>query len=150
MTRLVTTLATWFGTGLSPIAPGTVGTMGAIPLYLLLAPLPLPLYLAVTLAVTLLACWAAGRAQVIYNASDPGKIVIDEVAGYLVTMAASGPPTILTVTAGFLLFRIFDILKPFPARQVDRRMKNGCGVVLDDIVAGIYAWGSLQLLGRLL
>lgn len=150
MTRLVTILATWFGTGLSPFAPGTVGTIGAIPLFLLLAPLPLPHYLAATLAVTLLGCWVAGRAQVIYNAQDPGRIVIDEVAGYLVTMAASGSPTILTVTAGFLLFRIFDILKPFPARMVDRRMKNGCGVVLDDIVAGIYAWGSLQLLGRLL
>jgi phosphatidylglycerophosphatase A len=149
MNRLVTILATWFGTGLSPVAPGTVGTLGAIPLFLLLAPLPLHLYLAVTLAVTLLACWVAGRAQAIYNAQDPGRIVIDEVAGFLVTMAASGPPTVTTVVAGFLLFRIFDIIKPFPARLIDRRMKNGCGVVLDDIVAGIYAWGGLMLLGRL-
>jgi phosphatidylglycerophosphatase A len=148
MNRLVTILATWFGTGLSPMAPGTAGTMGAIPLYLAMARMPLPLYLTLTLAVTLLACWVAGRAQVIYNASDPGRIVIDEVAGFLVTMAASGPPTVTTVVAGFLLFRLFDIIKPFPARFIDRRMKNGCGVVLDDIVAGIYAWGGLMLLGR--
>lgn len=148
MTRLVTILATWFGSGLSPVAPGTAGTLAAIPLYLLLSSVSLPVYLAFTLAFTLLACWVSGRAQTIYNASDPGRIVIDEVAGYLVTMAASGPPTLLTVLAGFLLFRIFDIIKPFPARLIDRRMKNGCGVVLDDIVAGIYAWLGLQLLGR--
>lgn len=148
MRRLVTILATWFGSGLSPVAPGTAGTLAAIPLYLLMARLPLGPYLLATLAFTLLACWVAGEAEEIYGAKDPGKIVIDEVAGYLVTMAASGPPTLVTVLAGFLLFRLCDIIKPFPARWVDRRMKNGWGVVLDDIVAGLYAWGLLQL-GRL-
>ena len=148
MNRLVKVLATWFGAGLSPIAPGTAGTAAAIPLYLLLARLPLLWYLAFLIFFSAVACWVADRAEAIYDRHDPGLIVIDEVAGFLLTMAgvAYGWQEIL---AGFLLFRFFDVVKPFPARTIDRRMKNGCGVVLDDLAAGLYACLALHLLTRL-
>ncbi len=147
MNRLVKVLATWFGSGLSPVAPGTAGTAAAIPLYLLLARLPLSWYLAFLVVFSALACWVADRAEAIYERHDPGLIVIDEVAGFLLTMAGAsfGWREIL---AGFLLFRFFDVLKPFPARTIDRRMKNGCGVVLDDLAAGLYGCAAMHLLTR--
>jgi phosphatidylglycerophosphatase A len=149
MRGVVVVLATWGGCGFSPFAPGTVGTLGAIPLYLLLARLPLAAYLGATLLLTVLACWVAGRAQEIYGEHDPGKIVIDEVAGYLVTMAGM-PLSWQGVVAGFFLFRLFDIVKPPPARLIDQRLTSGTGVVLDDIVAGLYACACLHLLARFL
>ena len=149
MRGVVVLLATWGGCGFSPLAPGTVGTLGAIPLYLLLAQLPLASYLTATLLLTVLACWAAGQAQEIYGEHDPGKIVIDEVAGYLVTMAGV-PFSWPGVVAGFFLFRLFDIVKPPPARWIDRHVTSGTGVVLDDVAAGLYACGSLHLLERFL
>ena len=149
MRRFVTLCATWGGTGFSPFASGTVGTMGAIPLYLALFRLPLPLYLLTTLAFTLFACWVSGLAEQVFAEHDSGKIVIDEVAGYLVTMIAV-PHTWQGVAAGFFLFRLFDIVKPQPARWFDRSLKNGYGVVLDDIAAGIYACLATHLLLRFL
>ena len=149
MRSFVIVAATWFGTGFSPFASGTVGTLGAIPLYLALARLPLPLYLLTTVAFTLFACWIAGHGEALWGEHDSGKIVIDEVAGYLVTMIAL-PPSWQAVTVGFLMFRLFDILKPQPARWFDRSLKNGYGVVLDDIAAGIYACGATHLVLRLL
>jgi len=149
MRSFVIVAATWFGTGFSPFASGTVGTLGAIPLYLALARLPLPLYLLTTVAFTLFACFIAGHGEALWGEHDSGKIVIDEVAGYLVTMIAL-PPSWQAVTVGFLMFRLFDILKPQPARWFDRSLKNGYGVVLDDIAAGIYACGATHLVLRLL
>lgn len=149
MNRMTTIMATWFGSGLSPVAPGTAGTLAAIPLYLALYRLPLASYLLTVTAFTFFSCWIAGRAEVLYGAKDPGKIVIDEVAGFLVTMIAI-PCSLMTIIAGFLLFRVFDIIKPFPARQIDRNLKNGYGVVLDDIVAGIYACAALHVAVRLM
>lgn len=147
MNSFVTCAATWFGTGLSPVAPGTVGTLGAIPLYLALARLPLPLYLATLVPFVFLSAWVAGRAEVLYGAKDPGRIVIDEVAGYLVTMAGVTADW-RSVLLGFLLFRFFDIVKVPPARFFDRQVKNGWGVVLDDVVAGAYACAALHLILR--
>lgn len=147
MDRFITLLATWFGTGYSPLASGTVGTLAAIPFYLILARLPLPLYLLTTGAFTLLACWAANHGERLFGEIDSGKIVIDEVAGYLITMAGVAC-TWQTVATGFFLFRFFDVSKIPPARFFDRRVKNGFGVVLDDVVAGIYACLVLQLLVR--
>ena len=149
MRSFVIVAATWFGTGFSPFASGTVGTLGAIPLYLALARLPLPLYLLTTVAFTLFACFIAGHGEALWGEHDSGKIVIDEVAGYLVTMIAL-PPSWQAVTVGFLMFRLFDILKPQPARWFDRSLKNGYGVVLDDIAAGVYACGATHLVLRLL
>ena len=147
MNRLVKVLATWFGAGLSPVAPGTAGTAAAIPLYLLLTGLPLLWYLVFLIIFSAVACWVADRAEAIFERHDPGLIVIDEVAGFLLTMAgvAFGWKEIL---AGFLLFRFFDVVKPFPARTIDRQLKNGCGVVLDDLAAGLYACLTLHLLVR--
>ena len=145
MRRFVIVMSTWFGTGLSPIAPGTMGTLGAIPFYLALAQLPLWLYIVTLTAFSVFACWVSGHGERIFGEQDPGKIVIDEVAGYLVAMTAV-PCSWKTVLAGFVLFRFFDISKIPPARYFDRRMKNGYGVVLDDIVAGIYSCIALHLL----
>lgn len=149
MKTFVTLFASWGGTGFAPVASGTFGTLGAIPFFLILCRLPLPLYLLTTLAFTLFACWVSGHAEVVFNEKDSGKIVIDEVAGYLVTMAGVAA-TWQGVLAGFLLFRLFDILKPQPARWLDRSLKNGYGVVLDDIAAGIYACAATHLMLRLL
>ena len=149
MRRFVLLTATWGGTGLSPFASGTVGTLGAIPLYLVLARLSLPLYLLTTVAFTLFACWVSGLAEQVFQEHDSGKIVIDEVAGYLVTMTAL-PLSWQAVGVGFLMFRLFDITKPQPARWFDRSLKNGYGVVLDDVAAGVYACAASHLLLRYL
>jgi phosphatidylglycerophosphatase A len=140
-------LATWGGSGYAPVASGTFGTLAAIPFYLLLAQLPLPLYLLTLVAFLFLACWVSGRAEIIFQEQDSGKIVIDEVVGYLVTMTAI-PLEWRSVVVGFFLFRFFDIVKPPPARWFDRQLKNGYGVVLDDVAAGVYAWLVLWLLAR--
>ncbi|QWV93720.1 phosphatidylglycerophosphatase A [Geomonas oryzisoli] len=149
MKKFVIISATWFGTGFSPFASGTVGTLGAIPFFLLLSGMPLWLYLLTTAAFTLFACWSAGFGEELWGEHDSGKIVIDEVAGYLVTMTAV-PASWQGILAGFVMFRIFDILKPQPARWFDRSLKNGYGVVLDDIVAGIYACAATHLALRFL
>jgi phosphatidylglycerophosphatase A len=149
MKGFIKLLATWGGTGFSPIASGTVGTLGAIPFFLLLSRLSLPLYLVTLVAFFFLASWVAGRAEHLFGEHDSGKIVIDEVVGYLVTMTAV-PVTYTTVAAGFLLFRFFDVVKVEPARSIDRRMTNGYGVVLDDVVAGLYSCVVLHLAVRLM
>jgi len=141
-------LAAWGPCGYAPVAPGTFGTLGAIPLYLALSRLPPAAYVAATFAFTALAIAAAHRAGRYWRVADASPIVIDEVAGYLVTMALvpfSWPAAI----AGFVLFRVFDVLKPWPASALDR-VKNGFGVVMDDVAAGVYAWAvlrGLELLG---
>jgi phosphatidylglycerophosphatase A len=143
--RFIIVSAGWFGAGFSPIASGTVGTAAAIPLYLLIRNVPLPFYIAFTLLFTVFSCWAADRAEEVFGEKDSGKIVIDEVAGFVVTMTAV-PFSWKTVALGFLLFRFFDVTKIPPARYFDRKVKNGIGVVFDDIVAGIYSCISLHLL----
>ncbi len=147
MRRFVILFATWWGTGYSPVASGTVGTLAAIPLYLAVARLPVYLYLLFLLALTIFACWVSGKAEVIFDEKDSGKIVIDEVVGYLVTMIGV-PFSWVGVLLGFLLFRFFDIVKVPPASYIDLRMKNGSGVVLDDVAAGVYACLALHLLLR--
>jgi phosphatidylglycerophosphatase A len=136
-------VALGFGSGLVPVAPGTAGTLAAIPLYLLLQDLPLAAYLGV-LAVMLLGgvpvCgYTAGRLGV----HDHPAIVWDEVVGYLVTMIAA-PAGWQWVAAGFVLFRLFDILKPWPIRWFDRHVHGGAGIMLDDIIAGVFAAAVLQ------
>jgi phosphatidylglycerophosphatase A len=148
MNLFIKVLATWGGSGYAPFASGTFGTLAAIPFYMTLARLPLPLYLLTMAAFFFLSCWVSGKAEVIFNEKDSGKIVIDEVAGYLVTMTAI-PFDWRYMTAGFFLFRLFDIVKPPPARWFDRQLKNGYGVVLDDIAAGVYAWICLLIITRL-
>jgi len=149
MRRLVILLATWWGVGYVPRAPGTAGTIAAIPLYFLLRLLPLYGYLACVLAIGLVACWAAGEAERIFQEQDSQRIVIDEAVGFFITMAAL-PPTWPYLIGGFCLFRCFDILKPPPIRLIERTVKGGYGVVLDDVLAGIYAHIALRIIAALL
>ncbi len=137
-------LAFGFGTGLSPWAPGTAGTLAAVPLYLLLQSLPLGWYLAVLLLLFLVGVWACGKTERELELHDPGAIVWDEILGYLVTMAAA-PRGWAWMLLGFVLFRGFDILKPWPVRIFDDRVGGGFGVMLDDLGAGLYAWAAMRL-----
>jgi phosphatidylglycerophosphatase A len=107
------------------------------------------LYALTVVAFIFFACWISGEAERLFNEKDSGKIVIDEVAGYLVTMFAL-PFSWQGVILGFFLFRFFDITKIPPARYFDRQVKNGYGVVLDDVVAGIYSCLALHFLTRFL
>ncbi len=129
------------------MAPGTAGTVAAIPLYLALAPLPAALSLLTITAFTLLAVYASQEAEVIFGRKDAPCIVIDEWAGLLWTMLFI-PPTLVTVLSGVALFRCFDIVKPFPVRFLQDRLPGGYGVVMDDVAAGIYANIILHLLTR--
>jgi len=138
-------LAFGFGSGLAPMAPGTAGTLAAIPLYLLLAPLPLPWYLLTLVAAFALGIYVCGYTANALKVHDHGGIVWDEFVGYWLTMVAApaGWPWVL---AGFVLFRWFDIVKPFPISWLDRHIKGGLGIMIDDVLAGSFAWLVLQLL----
>lgn len=134
-----------FGSGAVPYAPGTAGTAAAIPLFLALSVLPLHWYAAAVALALVAGIWLCGRTARAFGVHDHSAIVWDEFVGFLITMAAL-PVTWTTVLAGFFLFRLFDVLKPWPARWIDRRMRGGIGIMLDDVVAGVYAWACLQLL----
>ena len=140
MRRLAYLLATWFGCGYVPLMPGTAGTLGAVPLYLLLRPLGVPVVLAAAFVLTAVGIWAAEAVVVHSGKKDPQIVVIDEVAGVMITLAAA-PHTWAGVIAGVVLFRVFDQWKPFPARWAERNLPGGWGVVLDDVAAGM--WGAL-------
>lgn len=136
-------LAIWFGCGRFPKAPGTAGTLGALPLYWLVAsggPLAIGATAAVVAAVGI---WAGSRVAANLGTHDPQIVCIDEVAGVLVTLAAA-PRSVAGVVAGVVLFRIFDQLKPWPARPAER-LPGGWGIMVDDLVAGL--WGAVMLLG---
>jgi phosphatidylglycerophosphatase A len=146
--RLGLTIATVGPAGGVPWAPGTVGTATAVPIAYLAAPLGLVPYLALCAAITGLGIWAADRADRVLGTHDSSRIVIDEVAGYLVTMALVDRADPLLLALGFVLFRVADVVKPPPARWFDRGVRGGVGVVLDDVVAGVYA--ALLLAGMAL
>lgn len=138
-------IATFFYVGLIPIGPGTFGTLAAIPLFYALTFTPLYLYLAITVVIILISVWASSRAEAIFGKTDPGEVVADEVCGYLVTMILV-PPTISNIFLGFLLFRLFDIAKPYPVRKFEK-LPGGWGIVIDDVAAGVYACITLHILG---
>ncbi|MCX7634577.1 MAG: phosphatidylglycerophosphatase A [Syntrophales bacterium] len=142
---MVKMIATALGVGYCPVAPGTAGTVAAIPLYLVLSPYPWPLYLVTLLATTAWAAWVSAFGERIFARKDAPQIVIDEVVGFLWTMFAL-QPTVTTVLMGFLLFRLFDIVKPYPVRLLQERLPGGWGVVMDDVGAGIYANLCLQVI----
>jgi phosphatidylglycerophosphatase A len=138
-------LAFGFGSGLAPKAPGTFGTLAAIPFYLLLQQLPLPYYLLVLIAAFGLGIYACDHTATTMKVHDHGSIVWDEFVGFWLTMVAA-PPGWVWVVVGFGLFRVFDILKPFPINWFDRHVKGGLGIMLDDALAGSFAWLCLQAL----
>jgi phosphatidylglycerophosphatase A len=144
MDRLFMSIATGLGLGYAPFAPGTFGTMLALPIYFLLRHLPLPLYFAVLATLIIVAVLAAGAAEKIIDRPDPGEVVIDEVVGMLVAMIAI-PAHPLAWLLAFGLFRFFDIVKPWPVGYLDRHFHGGLGIVMDDLAAGLYAFLALQL-----
>ncbi len=147
MDRVVVFLASGAYVGFVPVAPGTFGSLVALPLAFGLARLQwTPLATAVLVAAAvLLAVPICGRAGRIFGQTDSSRIVLDEICG-MVVAAAWLPPTLTALGLAFIAFRFFDIVKPFPAGYFDRHVKNGFGVVADDLVAGIYA----QLVVRML
>lgn len=138
-------LALGLGTGLVPRAPGTAGSLLALPLFLGLAPFGVSLHALAVAALFILGIYVAGRSARALGVHDHGAIVIDEVAGMLLTWIGA-PPGLAVVIVGFVLFRLFDILKPWPIGYVDRHLAGGTGIMLDDLLAGALAAGVLQLL----
>ena len=144
------TLATWFGCGRVPKAPGTMGTLGAIPLYLLVVRCGRPGVAIAAMLVTVVGIWSASIVARELGTKDPQIVVIDEVAGFLITMVPVGGVSWRPVVVGFLLFRLFDVVKPWPARSLEK-LAGGWGIVLDDVAAGAMAALLMALLfvGRL-
>ena len=134
-------IACGFGSGLSPVAPGTAGSAAALLPWLILRELPWPLVLGVIALVFALGVWASKVAIARLRISDPGAVVIDEFVGQWIALLpllflAHGWAWLL---AGFSLFRVFDVTKPWPVSWADRKLKGGLGVMLDDVLAGAYA-----------
>jgi phosphatidylglycerophosphatase A len=144
MNRFFLFLAAGFGAGYVSVAPGTAGTLVAIPIFLVLSSIPFPLYELTILTFFFLASWISGEAERCWGRKDHPRIVIDEIMGYLITMLWL-PKTTLFIILGFFLFRFFDIVKPPPIRFLEKA-KGGYGVVLDDVLAGVYANVILQIM----
>ena len=142
-------LAYGFGAGLAPKAPGTMGTVVALPLYWLLQDVSLPVYLLITFVAFIAGIWICQQAVDWLQQDDPSAVVWDEIVGYLVTMIAA-PTGWQWMVLGFVLFRLFDIWKPWPISLADRKLHGGFGTMVDDLVAGIFAALVLQLCHYLL
>jgi phosphatidylglycerophosphatase A len=134
-----------FGSGLAPKAPGTAGTLVAIPIFWVIQDLSWPLYVSWLLVTFVLGVVWCGRSSRALGVHDHGGIVWDEMVGYWLTMFFA-PAGWQWMLLGFILFRFFDILKPWPIGAVDRRVHGGFGIMIDDVLAGVYAWISLQAL----
>ncbi len=141
--------ATGFGSGYAPFASGTWGSLVGLVFYLLFQNLSAPLYAVTTLGVFAISVWSSEIAEAHFAKKDPGQVVVDEIIGQLVSLAFLPFSWKLTI-AGFLLFRLMDILKPFPARWFQDHLKGGWGIVMDDVMAGVYANLALRVLMALL
>ncbi len=135
--------ATFFFLGYSPIAPGTVGTIGAVFLFLLVMFVPQIYYLIFVSIFTAFSIFVSNKCLTFYDNKDPGEVVIDEVCGFLFTMIFI-PFSWINIIMGFILFRIFDIIKPYPIKKIEN-LKGGYGIVLDDVLAGLYANIIMQI-----
>lgn len=142
-------IALGFGAGCVPRAPGTIGTMIGVAIYLALHSLPLVVYVVVTGVVIAAGVVVCGRAARHLGVHDHPAIVWDEVAGYLVTMCGA-PAGWGWVVAGFLLFRLLDIAKPWPIRWVDRHVTGGIGIMADDLLAGLLGLVILQVFAKVM
>ena len=146
--RLESVLATWFGAGLSPSAPGTVGSLAAFPLA---APLAWQFgatgLIAAGVVLTVIGVWVAEDYGRVTAKDDAQEIVIDEVAAQILVLAAA-PFALLPWIAAFIAFRFFDVLKPWPCSWLDRRLKGGVGVMADDLAAAGYAALVIYALGE--
>ena len=140
--RLASVVATAFGSGYSPLAPGTAGSAVGLLLFWPLAGLAWPWQLAAVAILSVVGALAAGRVAGRLGVADPGLVVVDEVAGQWLTLLAL-PVTPVTALAGFLLFRVMDIVKPWPARDLER-LHGGWGIMADDVAAGVLAHLALR------
>jgi len=147
--RIVHFLAFGFGSGKAPKAPGTFGTLVGIPAWLLLQPFATYIYVAVVAGMFGVGVWICHVTERDLGVHDHPGIVWDEIVGYLITMFLA-PAGWAWMVLGFVLFRLFDIWKPFPIRQIERRIQGGFGNMLDDALAAVYAWVVLQAVVRLI
>jgi phosphatidylglycerophosphatase A len=138
-------IAFGFGSGALPFAPGTFGTLLAIPFYWLMQPLSLTFYLTLVIIFTLASAWICQKVSREIQYHDHPGMCIDEFIGFFVTMIHA-PPGISWIIVGFLLFRLFDIWKPWPINLIDKKMTGGFGMIFDDIVAGLFAMIIIQIL----
>lgn len=141
--------AVGFGSGLSPFAPGTAGTLLTVPLVYFLQQQDYLLYVTVMVFVLLTGSWVCGYAARKLQVHDHSGIVYDEVAGFLVTMSMA-PPGWEWMLAGFVLFRFFDAVKPWPISWLDKNLHGGFGILFDDVIAGIFSLCCLLLLNQLI
>jgi phosphatidylglycerophosphatase A len=148
MTRLAILIATAGGAGYAPIAPGTAGSAVGIAIYLLTMRWPGSWQIALVVAVAVVGTWAGHRAAPHFGKHDPGPVVIDEVAGQLLTLLLSGAG-VLGAIGGFFLFRALDIVKPWPAGRLEA-LPGGVGIMADDLMAGLYGLLIVQLAGLML
>jgi len=142
-------LALGLGSGMLPFAPGTWGTLFAIPVFMLLAQLPLAWLLATIALMFVAGVWLCDRTARALGVHDHSAIVWDEVVGYCITMAPFALDAgAVELVAGFVLFRLFDVVKPWPIRTADRHVHGGFGIMFDDALAAVYAalclWGLVQ------
>ena len=142
-------LSLGFGSGLSPKMPGTMGTVIAVGLYLLLPEMDWKIYLGVILVSFIAGIFLCDYTAKALNVHDHPGIVWDEIVGYFITMFMV-PKTGLWVLLGFVLFRLFDICKPWPISVADKRLKGGLGIMLDDVIAGLFALIIIQIILYLL
>jgi phosphatidylglycerophosphatase A len=153
MRSLIIFFATGIYSGYAPVAPGTAGSIvGLLLIWIFFGPLWMrspALCLVLFVLLFAIACWISDRAERIFEEHDSSKIVIDEVLGMAATMFGN-PLTFPYLMLGFLIFRVFDVIKPWPASWFDRNLRNGAGVMLDDLAAAIYANIVLQVIARLL
>ena len=153
MRKLILFFATGFGSGYAPVAPGTAGSVvGLVLIWIAWGPLwrRAPWLCLLIFAVAfVVSCWISDRAEQIFEQHDDSRIVLDEVLGMAATMFGN-PITLGWMVAGFALFRIADVIKPWPASLIDRRVRNGAGVMLDDLAAAIYANIVLHVIVRVL
>lgn len=141
-------LACGFGSGMLPKAPGTWGTIAAMPIYFFMAQLSLVHYCLLLGVFFLLGIYCCQVTSEHLGVHDHGGIVWDEIVGYLITMIAV-PMTPINAILGFVLFRVFDILKPWPIKILDKKVGGGFGIMVDDVMAGIMAWALLMLVNSL-
>jgi len=137
-------LSLGFGSGLSPHAPGTMGTLVAVPLYLMLSRLELIAYLIAIASGFILGIYVCHYTSKALGVQDHSGIVWDEIIGYWITMIAVPAPTWQWILTGFVLFRFFDIVKPWPVNLADKHLPGGFGIMIDDVLAGLYAFACIQ------
>jgi len=149
LTDPVNFLAFGFGTGLAPVAPGTFGSLPGVLLAWLLLDMGIYVQLGTAVALAVTGIWSCGESARRIGVHDHGGIVWDEICGMYITLLLA-PPTLLGYALGFGLFRLFDIVKPWPIRDLDHRLGGGLGIMLDDLVAALYALILLALYGWLM